>query len=56
MTVVLMYIPNNDTQNYSFCRLHLVVKTFVHQFDDPTNQNSIIVPKVIKPMDKKKLF
>ena len=32
----LIYIPNDDTQNYPFCRLQLVVKTF----GLPTNQNS----------------
>ena len=28
----LMYIPNNDTQNYPFCRLKLVdeLETFEH--------------------------
>ena len=26
----LMYIPNNDTQIHPFCRLQLVVETFVH--------------------------
>ena len=26
----LMYIPNNDTQNYFFSRLQLVVETFGH--------------------------
>ncbi len=26
----LMFIPNDDTQNYPFCRLQLVVKTFEH--------------------------
>ena len=25
-----MYIPNDDTQNYLFCRLKLVVETFKH--------------------------
>ena len=24
----LIYIPNNDTHNYPFCRLQLVVETF----------------------------
>ena len=28
MAVILMYIPNDDTQNYRFCRLQLVVETF----------------------------
>ena len=26
----LMYIPDNDTQTYFFCKLQLVVKTFEH--------------------------
>ena len=26
----LIYIPNNDAQNYPFCRLQLVVETFGH--------------------------
>ena len=30
MTDALMYIPNDDTQNYFYCRLQLVVKTFGH--------------------------
>ena len=26
----MIYIPNDDIQNYPFCRLQLVVETFVH--------------------------
>ena len=26
----LMYIPNDDTRNFPFCRLKLVVETFGH--------------------------
>ena len=26
----LIYIPNDDTQHYLFCRLHVVVETFGH--------------------------
>ena len=26
----LMYIPNDDTQNYLFCRLQIVVETLGH--------------------------
>ena len=26
----LMYIPDDDTQNYPFCRLQLVIETFGH--------------------------
>jgi hypothetical protein len=25
-----MYIPNDNTQNYTFCRLNLVVETLKH--------------------------
>ena len=27
----MMYIPNNDTQNYPFYRLQLVVETLINQ-------------------------
>ncbi len=35
----MMYIPNDDKQNYSFCRLQLVVETFEHPTQELTNQN-----------------
>ena len=38
----LMFFPNDDTQNYSLCRLKLVLKRL------DTQQNSIIFPKVVK--------
>ena len=31
-----MYIINDNTQNYPFCRLHFVVKTFGHLMNQPT--------------------
>ena len=34
-----MYIPNDDTQNYPFCRLHLVVETLGHS-TKLTNQSN----------------
>ena len=40
----MMYIPNDDTKN--------VLNT---QLNEPTNQNLIKVPKVIKPTNKKTL-
>ena len=40
----LMYIPNHDTQNYTFCRLKLVVGTF--ELIKSTNQNSLKSPKL----------
>ena len=48
-----MYIPNEDTHNYPFFRLKLVVET---QLNEPTNQNSLIIPKVVKPTNKKLLL
>ena len=44
----LMYIPNDNTQNYTFCRLQKVVETFGYSSFKPTNQNSVKVPKVPK--------
>ena len=38
----LMYIPNNDTKYYPFCRLQFVVETLdTKQLNEPTNQNSM---------------
>ena len=42
MAVKLMYIPNDDTQNYPSGSLKLVVKTFEH--NELTNQKS---PKLL---------
>ena len=47
-----MCIFNDDTQNYLFCRLQLVVDT---ELNEPTIQISIKVPKVVKSMNNKKL-
>ena len=45
-----MYISINDTQNYTFCRLQLVVETFGQSTNnEPTDQN---VPKNVKLMNK----
>ena len=37
----LIYIPYDDTQNYTFCRLKLVIETFEHELKERTNQNSL---------------
>ena len=42
-----MYISNDDTQNYPFCSLKLVVETFEHLTYLATNQNSLKSPKLI---------
>ena len=46
-----MYIPNYETQNHPFCRLELVVDTF-----EPTNQNTMKVPKVVEPTNYETLL
>ena len=49
----LMWISNDDTQKYPFCRLQFVVETFGHS-TLWTNQSKFTeVPKVIKPTIKK---
>ena len=48
-----MYIPNDDSQNYHFCRLQLVVETFGHSIYQRNQLNLILVPKVVKPTNKK---
>ena len=47
-----MYIPNDDTHNYPFFRLQLVVEMSNTQLNETTNQNLIKVPNVIKPKKK----
>ena len=49
----LMYIHNDDTQNYPFFRLQLVVETSVTELNKTTNQNSIKDPKVVEPTNNK---
>ena len=50
-----MYIPHDNTQNYHFCKVQLVVETF-GQLNEPTNQNSLKIPKVVKPTNEKTLL
>ena len=56
MVDIFIYIPYDDAQNYPFCRLQLLVKMFDTQLNEPTNQNSINIPKVVEPMNKKMIF
>ncbi len=44
MADTLMCITNDDTQNYPFCRIQLVVETLNTELNEPTNQNSIKAP------------
>ena len=43
----LMYIPNDDTQNYSLRRLQLMVEMFKHILNESTNQNSVKAAKLV---------
>ena len=52
----LMYIPNDATQNYPFCRLHLVNERLEIQHNEATNQNSIEVPKDVNPTNEKTIL
>ena len=52
----LIYIPNDDTPNYPFCSLELGVKILDTKLIEPTNQNPIKIPKVVKPTNKKTLL
>ena len=49
-----MYIPNDDTQNYPFFKLHFVVETFAR--NKQINQNSIKGPQVVKLPNKQTLL
>ena len=57
MTDKLMYIFNVKTQNYSFYKIQIVVKKRSDtQLNKATNQNSLKVPKVVGPTNKKTLL
>ena len=49
----LKYILNDDIQNYPFCIIHLRLKRLDTQLNEPTNQNSLKIPKVVNPTNKK---
>ena len=48
----LIYIPNDDTQNYPFSKLKLWLKVWT-QNNDPTNQNSLKPPKFLSQRIRK---
>ena len=52
----LMYILNGDRQNSSSIDYNLWLKRLDTQLNELINQNSIIVPKVVKPTNKKTLI
>ena len=51
-----MYIPNDNTQNDPFFRLKLVFEPFDPRLNESTKNNSIKVPKVIEPTNKKAIL
>ena len=48
MTDKLVYIPNDDTQTCNYW-----LKRLDTQLYETSNQNSVKVPRVVKPMNKK---
>ena len=48
-----MYIPNDDIQNYNFCRFQLLVEMFGHLTKSSNQSKFNQVPKVVKPTNKK---
>ena len=53
MAYKLMYIPNDDTQHFLF---NYWQKRLDTQLNESTNQNSLRVPKVVKPTNKKRYY
>ena len=52
----LMYILNDDTQNYPFLRLQIVSKGLNIQLNETTNHNILKDPKVVEATIKKTDF
>ena len=53
----LMYILNDDTRNTNLSIDYKQgLERFYAQLNKPLNQNSIKVPKVVKPKNKKKVI
>ena len=52
----LIYIPNDDTQNYSSVDYNYWLKRLNTELNKPINQNSIKVLKVGKTANKKTLL
>ena len=50
MADILMYILNDETKNYPFCTLQLVVETLDIQLNKPTNKDFKVVKQQIKKM------
>ena len=52
----LIYIPNDDIQNYPFCRLQLVAETFENSRKWTNKSKFILVPKVVMPTNEKRNY
>ena len=52
----LMYIPRDDTQEYTFCILKIVVEPFEHSTSYYNQSKFIKVTKVVKPTNKKTYY
>ena len=52
----LMYISNNDKQNYLFCRLQSLVETFGHYLSRNNQTQMKKNTKSFNPTNKIKLF
>ncbi len=50
----LIFIPNDDTQNFPFCRLIFVAETFNTQFNEATNQNLLKSKKLLRQRIRKR--
>ena len=51
-----MYMPIDNTQDYPYFTLQLVVERLDTQLNQQTNQNSIKVLKIVKPTNEKTLL
>ena len=56
MSDKLMYLPNDDTQNYPLCGVKLVIETLDTHLNKQTNKSSIKVSKLVKQMHKQTLL
>ena len=56
MADILMYITNDNTQNYPFVDNYQWLKRLNTGLNKPINQNSVKVSKVVKPKNKKTLL
>ena len=54
MAIKLMYIPNNDTQNYPFYRLKLFAEMLEQSIYESTKFTKD--PKVVKPTNKENVI